>query len=72
MESIIIYIYIFQLLEDFSYIYPNNKEGLYEQFSIFKRKILELATTVSTTSRDTTLKHIINECLDLALGIIIF
>lgn len=63
---------MFQLLKDFCYIYPQNTECLYEHFPIYKAKILELAKTVSTTLRDTTLKHIIKESLDLASGILFY
>ncbi|XP_060881767.1 uncharacterized protein LOC132953264 [Metopolophium dirhodum] len=54
------------LLKDFCYIYPQNKESLFENFPIYKSKILQLAKTASTTLRDTTLKDIIKESLDLA------
>jgi len=59
---------MFQLLKDFCYIYPQNKECLFENFPIYKAKILELANTASTTLRDTTLKNIIKQYLDLAPG----
>lgn len=63
---------MFQLLKDFCYIYLQNKECLYEHFPIYKAKILELAKTASTILRNTTLKYIIKESLDLAPGTLFY
>lgn len=63
---------MFQLLKDFCYIYPQNKESLFENFPINKPKILQLAKTASTTLRDITLKDIIKESLDLAPGTLFY
>lgn len=65
-------IFMFQLLKDFCYIYPQKKECLFENFPIYKSKIIELAKTASTSLRDTTLKHIIKESLDLAPGTLFY
>jgi len=65
-------IFMFQLLTGFCYIYPQNKECLFENFPIYKAKLLELAKTTLTTLRDTTLKNIITEYLDIAPGTLIY
>ncbi|KAF0747614.1 SAM domain-containing protein [Aphis craccivora] len=54
------------LIEDFNSIYPVQKDGLFEYFPLFKDKILNFGKNISKTLKDSTLKCIIDEYLDLA------
>ena len=60
--------FLLQLIEDFNSIYPVKKDGLFEYFPLFKEKILNFGKNISKTLKDSTLKCIINEYLDLAEG----
>jgi len=56
------------LIDDFNFIHPDKINSLYETFPLYKTRILELAKTASLKLRDNTIKGILNEYLDLALG----
>jgi len=59
------------LIDDFNFLYSEKKESPLETFPLYKQKILELAKSVSNKLRDNSLKCILKEYLDLALGIVI-
>lgn len=58
------------MIEDFNSIYPEKKESLYENFPVYKEKILQIGRNTSNTLKDSSLKCIVNEYLDLSLGIV--
>jgi hypothetical protein len=49
-----------KLLADFNFIYPEKIQTLFENFLIYKDKILELSESTSSNLRDQTLKNVLN------------
>jgi len=56
------------LIKDFDFLYPDKKENLLEHFPVYKEKILNLGKKISDNLKDSTLKCILNEYLDLKSG----
>lgn len=59
------------MIEDFNFLYPENKNCLFETFPLYKQKILELAKRAAIKLRDDSLKSIITEYLDVSQGTVI-
>ncbi|XP_060846086.1 uncharacterized protein LOC132925734 [Rhopalosiphum padi] len=53
------------LIEDFNFLYPDKKENLLQHFPVYKEKILNLGKKISDNLKDSTLKSILSEYLDL-------